>query len=263
MSKRKILYGYQIQKGEIVAQEREAVIVRRITTLYIEGLSYQKIADVLNNEAIPYSLKAPLWNKHKVKRMLENPRYTGADGYPAIIDSEIFQTVQRNIRSKTENVSKAESRPALLLKDYLQCGCGGNLHRTAGPKRRKDTLYLKCGACGKQFTILDAHLLSEVSRQMTTHDTPTENNYVPSSEVIRLANAVNRQLERPDHPEDAVALILQGISARYDCCPVPIASDTFIRPAKVDFKSFGQRTKAGLAVSHIAISEGTITVHFK
>ncbi len=257
MTNRKILYGYQIQKGKIVVQEQETVIVNRIATLYIEGLSYQKITDILNSEAIPYSSKDRLWNKHKVKRLLENPRYTGIDGYPAIIDFEIFQTIQRKIRSKTENCSKTQCRPALLLKNHLQCDCGGSLHRIAGANRKKDTLYLKCGTCGKQFTVLDSDLLSEVSRQMAKHLTPTENNYIPSSEVIRLANAVNRQLERPDHPEDAVALILQGISARYDCCPAPIASDTFNRPAKVDFKSFGQ------AVSHITISDGTITVHFK
>ena len=121
MTNRKILYGYQIQNDELVAQEQETVIVNRIATLYIEGLSYQKIADILNGEAIPYSLKVPLWNKHKVKRLLENPRYTGADGYPAIIDSEIFQTIQRKIRSKTENCSKTQCRPALLLKNHLQC----------------------------------------------------------------------------------------------------------------------------------------------
>ncbi|MBD5099558.1 MAG: hypothetical protein HDT35_08485, partial [Clostridiales bacterium] len=58
-------------------------------------------------------------------------------------------------------------------------------------------------------------------------------------------------------PEDIVSLILQGVSARYDCCPAPTESETFNRPAGVDFKSFGQ------AVSHITITdENVITVHF-
>ena len=38
---------------------------------------------------------------HKVKRLLENPRYTGQKGYPAIIDAETFQAVQRMIQGKT------------------------------------------------------------------------------------------------------------------------------------------------------------------
>ncbi len=145
MTNRKILYGYQIQRGELVIQPQEAVTVRRVITLYMDGLSYQKIANTLNADGIPFSEEAPLWNKHKVKRLLENPRYAGADGYPAIIDSSDFQSIQRTIRSKTEGYVKAEQRPALQLKEYLRCTCGGQLLRTAGRNRRKDTLYLKCG----------------------------------------------------------------------------------------------------------------------
>ena len=82
-------------------------------------------------------------------------------------------------------------------------------------------------------------------------------------DTLRLANAINRGLEHPEQPEDVVKLILQGVSARYDCCPAPMESDTFNRPAEVDFKHFGQATQAGLAVSHITISDGTAIVHFK
>lgn len=60
MTNRKILYGYQILKGEIVVQEQEAVIVKRIATLYSEGLSYQRIADALNDGDIPFSPEVPL-----------------------------------------------------------------------------------------------------------------------------------------------------------------------------------------------------------
>ena len=90
------------------------------------------------------------------------------------------------------------------------------------------------------------------------HDAPTEEAYIPSADTVRLTNAINRGLEHPDKPEDVVSLILQGVSARYDCCPAPTKSEIFNRPAEVDFKSFGQ------AVSHITITgENTVTVHFK
>lgn len=257
MTNRKILYGYQIQQGELVTQPQEAIVAKRIVTLYMEGLSYQKIADTLNAGGIPFSEEAPLWNKHKVKRLLENPRYAGADGYPAIIDSADFQNVQSRIRGKTVGHIKKEKRPALLLKNYLRCSCGQSLRRVAGRAQKADTLYFWCDACKKRIALSDQDLLSEVSRQMTEHDRPAEENYTPSSEVVRLTNAINRGLERPEQPENVVKLILQGVSARYDCCPAPTESDTFNRPAEVDFKRFGQ------AVSHITISDGTITVHFK
>ena len=82
--------------------------------------------------------------------------------------------------------------------------------------------------------------------------------YTPSGEVVRLTNAINRGLERPDKPEDVVALVLQGVSARYDCCSVSTEYDTPHRLTEVDFKHFGR------AVSHIVIAENnSVTIQFK
>lgn len=90
MTNRKNLYGYHIQNGELTVLPVETAVVEEIATLYIAGGSYQGIADSLNQSGIPFSTEAPLWNKHKVKRVLENPRYTGTDGYPPILDKATF-----------------------------------------------------------------------------------------------------------------------------------------------------------------------------
>ena len=257
MTNRKNLYGYQIKNGELITCLDEAAVVGRIAALYIAGASYQGIADSLNKNGVIFSPEAPLWNKHKVKRLLENPRYTGTHGYPAILDEDTFQAVQTQIHSKTGGYTSKEKRPALKLKEYLRCPCGGAMRRLAGANRRKDTLYLKCQICGAQATISDDSLLAQVSRQMAEHDRPVQKPYSPSSEVVRLTNAISRGLEHPDTPEDVVSLILQGVSARYDCCPAPIEQE-ISRPAEVDLKRFGQ------AVSHITITENqNIIVHFK
>lgn len=259
MSNRKILYGYQIQRGDLVTVPQEAETVRRITTLYLDGLSYQKISDTLNSDGIPFSGEAPLWNKHKVKRLLENPRYTGVDGYPPIIDQETFDTIQSMIRGKTANRTKIEKRPAQRLKEYFRCAnCHGRLLGMGGRNQRRDTLYLRCEHCGIQVTIPDADLLAEVGHQIAEHDAPPQEPYAPSSEVVRLTNAINRGLEHPDKPEDVVALVLQGVSVRYNCCSVPTEYDTSNRLTEVDFKHFGR------AVSHIVIAEdNSVTVQFK
>ena len=259
MSNRKILYGYQIQYGELAIVPQEAETIHRIATLYLSGLSYQKISDTLNHDAIPFSAEAPLWNKHKVKRLLENPRYTGVDGYPPIMNQDDFDNIQRIIQEKTSNYNKAEDRPAQRLKAYLRCeNCGGRLLGMGGRGQRRDTLYLRCEHCGLPVTLPDAQLLDEVSRQTAEHDAPTEEAYIPSADTVRLTNAINRGLEHPDNPEDVVSLILQGVSARYDCCPTPTESEPDCRPAEVELKHFGQ------AVSHITITgENIVTVHFK
>ena len=266
MSNRKILYGYQIKNGDLTIIESEAAVVSRIFTLYIEGrLSYQKISDTLNGDHVPFGPEMPLWNKHKVKRLLENPRYTGKDGYPAIIEAEEFDAVQTLIQGKTAGYATTKDRPALHLKPHLRCACcAGELHRLAGKNRRADTLYLKCIRCGSLVTIPDAALLEEVSRQIAEHDRPADEPYSPSAEVVRLTNAINRGLESPDEPESLLDLILQGASARYDCCPASTKDNPSNRPAGVDLKCFGQATRTGLVVSHITISaENAVTVCFK
>lgn len=161
MKNRKMLYGYYIEQGVFHLQDEEAAAVQRIMDLYIEGLSYLKISDILNNEGVEFSQEAPLWNKHKVKRLLENPRYTGTNGYPAIIGSDVFQEVQRRIREKTANRSQGKTE----------------------------------------------------NREEFSTEESTAATYVPSGEVIRLTNAINRALEHPETPEDVVDLILRGISA--------------------------------------------------
>lgn len=256
MTNRKQLYGYCIRNGERTIVPEEAGTVPRVFTLYTQGLSYQAIADTLNEEHIPYSPEVPLWDRHKIKRMLENPRYTGQGGYPAILDGALFRQVQHCIRAKTAGHTPRQDRPALKLMGCLRCAhCGGSFHRLAGKNRRADTLYLKCGGCGAVVTISDSDLLSETARQAARHDAPVREPYRPSGEVVRLTNAINRELEHPSTPEQAVSLILRCAAARYDCCPGPISQEDHDRLP--DWNHIRQ------TVSHIAIStENTITVHF-
>ena len=85
MTKRKILYGYQIRGGALEIIPEEQRVVQMLFALYSAGASYQDISDALNRQGVPYSSEIPLWNKHKIKRILENARYTGKDGYPVMI----------------------------------------------------------------------------------------------------------------------------------------------------------------------------------
>ena len=216
---RKILYGYQIQDGKLVIQPQEAEIVKKIFSIYLEGTYQWKIADILNADGVLYSQERPQWTMHRVGFILKNPRYMGADGYPIIIDAETFQTAQEIIQKRKKTVRRSD-RPALRYREKLRCGkCGGPLKRRFSGRKRKDTLYLQCEGCGVRTEIKDADFLAEVERQTAAH-TPSEQPstaYEPSADAVRLTNAINRGLERPDQPEEIVKLILQGVSARYDC----------------------------------------------
>lgn len=258
MKNRKFLYGYLLQDGKMVIHPQEAVTVRNIIALYLEGVSYQKIADTLNSAQTPYSEDAPLWNKHKVKRLLENPRYAGANGYPAEIEQAVYEAVQLQIRSKTSGQTPKEVRPALWLKPYLRCGhCNGNLCRICGREASKDTIHLRCEVCGERITVRDEDLIAQVTAQTLSHTLVPEEAYCPSDEVIRLTNAVDRGLEEPDSPEKIIALILQGVSARYDCCPAPEVET----PPRCLTEDILKRLRE--TASYITLSkENVITVHF-
>lgn len=88
MANRMISYGYGMESGKLVVIDSEAEIVRRVFREYIEGKLLQEIADELTEEGVEFYLESRLWNKNKVFRIIENEKYIGAEGYPAIIGLE-------------------------------------------------------------------------------------------------------------------------------------------------------------------------------
>lgn len=260
MSIRKILFGYEIRGGEICVNDREAAAVRRIFKLYRDGESYKSVADALNREGVPYGDESPQWNKCKVKRTLENPRYAGKDGYPCVIADGDFQSVQALIRTKNsgnERARKAKS-PVTLLKPYLQCGlCGCRLTGVGGRNQDAEKTYLKCRKCEAVVTIRTSLLIEETERQIKA-PCAERGGYAPSDEAMRLENAIDRALERPDSPEEAITLIMKGISARYECCPNPVQRQSPKALNDMDAKQIGE------LISYISVSQnGAISICLK
>ena len=253
MTNRKILYGYQIHDGALAIVPDEQRVVRMVYTLYNAGASYQNISDALNRQSLPFSPEAPLWNKHKVKRVLENARYTGKDGYPVMIDASDFQAAQEKISEKgIKYQAQGKVAPIDRLKPYLRCVCGGKMVRLGGPRRDHSKTYIKCTNCGNAVALDTNVTIQEVARQLRAHKCQGSDAYAPSAEVIRLNNAINRGLERPDSPEVVMNLILQSAAARYACCPQPISEyENSDRPVKLDWLRFRR------AVSYITVAPDT------
>lgn len=253
---RKVLYGYQIEDGKLIPQPQEAAVVGRVFALCLEGKLQREISDALNAEGILYSPDRPVWTKFRIGFVLRNQRYIGADGYPALIDRETFQSVQTKLQKK-RGYRTSRGRPVSALRDTLHCPCGGHLKRWFSSVHRADTLYLRCAQCGEEIVIPDADLLAEVERQAEEYmPPPAEGGYTPSEDAVRLTNAVNRGLERPEHPEEVVSLILQGISARYACLKTPAASP--------DTKRLIRERDYAQAIKYIIITaDNTVAVTFK
>ena len=258
MANRKILYGYQITRGELVIRAEEQLIVHKVFTTYLAGLSYQALADQLNADNIPFAQESPLWNKHKIKRMLENPRYTGTDRYPPIIDQDTFRQVQEKIAEKTKGQLPHRTEADRLWPKLHSGCCQARLFRIGGPGGHNRQIRLRCSACRNTFAIGKEELLAQTARQLAVHEKPICKPYAPSTEAVRLANAIDRALEQHGDGKEVLSCILQGASARYDCCNNGVdADESQLQTGQINWDCF-ERT-----VSRIIIEmDGTVTMHF-
>jgi len=242
MKNRYIPYGYRLEQGQLAVEREEAKVVREIYGRYAQGQSFQDIADTLIKLNVPYSEGTPCWNKNNVKRIIENRKYIGEGGCPPILESEIFQTVRGIHEGKTAHWWKAGNDPTNILWDRLRCGaCGGRMLRNGSPAASKGIVQLRCEnkGCGNALDVPLAELhtaifaqLGGLLRQKAERDSARE--YQPSTEVIRLNNAINRAIENPDDPAEARKLILRGAAVRYDCCPD--ADESVGIPAEPDWE---------------------------
>lgn len=85
-----IPHGYRIEGGKAVIDEMAAGQVKELFEGYNSGLALTVAAE-----------QAGLKLYHaSAKRMLQNERYVGDDYYPSIVDSEVFNKANNEIRRR-------------------------------------------------------------------------------------------------------------------------------------------------------------------
>ena len=107
---RHIPFGYRIERGEYVPHDAEAATVCAVFASYLAGDGYTTITRALNAGTVTYSDGAT-WNKHMVKRMLENRRYVGDTRYPMIITAEVFAAANALRASKPSATQTRSPKP--------------------------------------------------------------------------------------------------------------------------------------------------------
>lgn len=171
--------------GELILHTKEAEVVRWIFGRYGEGVSYSSLVDRLNGQPIRYDEGKP-WNKNMIARMLEDRRYIGEKGYPAIISAEAFDAAQmiRDTRKTTAKSTEAEKL----------------LRQLSGQRRTKmveaQTLAIL------NILIVDP---SQIQR-------PLSDQTVAPNLTVELDEALS---ELPIDEERAKALVFQNAAARY------------------------------------------------
>lgn len=176
------LYGYRRiydpETRALIRQEThpdQAWVVRDIYSLYLGGHSTNTIADglivanvlgLVFGPGVPTSTGVGSWAAPTVRRILANPAYKGrriyngtdvaAAMWPALIDEDTFDRVQKRLEHRAVKRNRTGPQPHLLT-GVAVCGtCHGRLTHMPAWRNRKAFYY--CRGRGRHVSRM-AHLL--------------------------------------------------------------------------------------------------------
>lgn len=185
MTNRKLPFGYRMEQGQPVIHPAESEIVAAIFRRYTAGASYMDIVAVLKTQPVLYDAER-LWSKSMVARILGDQRYTGEDGFPAILDEETFQRATRKRAAKQTPVQRTEAQKIL--------------RRLSGQK------------VGKNAESQVLALLNSLIRNPNFIQQPPESAN-SRSEINKLEKELETLLEHQPIDEEAARNLTQQISA--------------------------------------------------
>ena len=216
-----------MKKGEIIAEPTESQAVKDIFKLYLDGKSMSEIARQMSISQISYNGITFDWNKNMVKRILENEKYLGKDGYPVLIDSETFYRANARKKSKATSVNEI-SEELKIIRNLSYCTeCGHRLSRFGGNTQtdKWDCRNPECSRFNYRLTdnmIKDIllHILNAVIANPDLLDTDSEiSGYTPNIKVKCQQNEINRLMDNPEIDSEKVKTeILRLAELKYDCC---------------------------------------------
>ena len=224
---RNIPFGYTMKKGEIIAEPTESQAVKDIFKLYLDGKSMSEIARQMSISQISYNGITFDWNKNMVKRILENEKYLGKDGYPVLIDNETFNHANARKKSKATSVNEI-SEELKIIRSLTYCKeCGHRLSRIGGNTQtdKWDCRNIECSRFNYRLTdnmIKDIllHILNAVIANPDLLDTDSEiSAYTTNIKVKCQQNEINRLMDNPEIDSEKVKTeILRLAELKYDCC---------------------------------------------
>ncbi len=164
-------------EGNLVVNAEQAKLVRYIFSLYLQGLTFHGIAKRLESEGHTTVTGKSVWHSSTIQQVLTNVKYKGdallqkyyiadfltkkpvlnsgevpqyyvQDNHEAIIKSEVFDLVQKEIAHRKEHVEVTKG--AHIFSGRIRCGhCGG----TYGPKvwHSKDRYRKVIWQCNEKY----------------------------------------------------------------------------------------------------------------
>ena len=223
MKNRTIPFGYQYENGALTINPPEAHIVQNVFTQYLLGEPLSKIAARLTAKLVEYLPGCCQWNKARVKRILDNAKYTGAGDFPPIIKEKDFQMAHQKKDSANTN-RQSVNEDIKLFKGLIHCHhCGAPMVRRMDSRMAHPVTW-KCPRCGYFLPLPDEDfkqrvflLQKKLVEKPLLAEKEEETIPVASMEARRLTNEIFRKLDSGVFSEDElVNLALQCAAKNYE-----------------------------------------------
>lgn len=204
------------------------------------------------------------WNKHMVKRILENERYLGMDGYPQLVTDEEFLAVR--LRRGEQNTYAPCPSEIIPIRDKAVCAlCGEKMARDT-KSRGRPRWRCKNPECGGSVYLDDSIILERVVQKLKVLAHSPECIRLPkaapaSTDALRIENELALCFNRADiNPEYMKTLIMAAAAERYAGLndPTPAHRRALLRQ-KLELEPENEETLWELfesAVTHVCIGKG-------
>ena len=161
------------------------------------------IADMLTSEEVPIFEGETVWSKNRIKRILVDERYIGSNGYPSIVDDNLFSLAQNIGKQKGFSVEPC-SPLTEFLKQHVICGqCGEHYRRL-----RQDHVYghWDCiGGCICEKGVTDKRMFKQIEQILNCVyqnrglllDKQESAAFERTPEIIRYTNEIGRMMDAP------------------------------------------------------------------
>lgn len=220
---RKTPFGYMVRDGETVPCPAEADAVQDIFTRYLAGATYNEIAERMSRGNTPYHQHTSQWNKHMIKRILENGKYLGTDIYSRIISDDEFLAVQLQKKDRTDFAPcPAGLKP---IREKAVCAvCGGGIKRDTKSHGQSRWVCPDCGAIVRISDETVQRLVSQQLRRLADAPDllmpPPTPEAASSTDALRIQNELNVCFNRQDiNPDYMKTLIFAAAAEQYAVLP--------------------------------------------
>lgn len=222
MKQRKTPFGYIIKNGIVTVDKTEADIVREIAKQYLGGSSLKTIAGGLTLRTIEYMPGKSDWNKSRIRRMIDDTRYIGNNGYPPILTEQEYSAMQAFKSQKNTQKNIDHSDNIFKLNAPVVCAnCGGRMQRRIDNRRKTITRW-RCTECKTSVNISDEDMLGGITELLNEVIADPESIQIPKSdheesqEIKRLNAEISKELNTVGFDKEAIKQkMLTCVSEKY------------------------------------------------